>query len=61
MQLSFFVISSSKVKKFTSALKLDNFVRTNKFLPSAKIIMKDENNEIKGEMLISDYLKQGKL
>lgn len=58
MTLQFFIISSSKIKKFTSATQLDLYVRSNKFSPTAKIMMKDENNNILGEMLISDYLKQ---
>lgn len=56
MTLSFYIVTSKKQKKFNSAADLDNFVRNNKFSENAMIVMKNEKNEIIGQMSVKNYL-----
>lgn len=55
MNLTFFIKTSRKLKKFTSAVTLDEYVKKYNLPGNAQIIMKDDNNNTIGTMLVKTY------
>jgi hypothetical protein len=58
MTLSFYISFNKKVKKFSSAVALDEYVKKYSLPSNASITMKDEEGNVIGTMLVKTYLKK---